>query len=109
MLTHRHAASDFDVVHQGNGTVKELYNLMKKLAEQIVHLPNTYTFRQRFIQALWLSISTRVLELGYNAKQHDIQQLYTTAKQLDEAKWYTSVYNKAASQGGDQQQVMQTT
>jgi hypothetical protein len=33
MLMHKHAASDFDVVHQGSGTVQELYNLMNKLAE----------------------------------------------------------------------------
>jgi acetoin utilization deacetylase AcuC-like enzyme len=42
---HRHVALDFDVVHQGNGTVQELYNQMNKLAEQMVHLPNAYTFR----------------------------------------------------------------
>jgi hypothetical protein len=50
-----------------------MYNLMNKLAEQIVHLSNAYTFRWRFIEALWLSISTKVLELSYNAKRHDIQ------------------------------------
>jgi hypothetical protein len=41
----------------------------------------------------------KVQELGYNAKRHDLQQLYITAKQLDEAKLYTSVYNRAAAQG----------
>jgi hypothetical protein len=70
---------------------------MNKLAEQMVHLPNAYTFRWRFIEALQPSISIRVLELGYNTEQ------------LDEAKLYTSVYNKAASQGGNQQWVVQTT
>jgi hypothetical protein len=58
MLTHRHVASDFDMVHQGNGTVQELYNLITKLADQMIHLPNNYTFRQRFIEALQPSIST---------------------------------------------------
>jgi hypothetical protein len=43
MLTHRHAAMDFDAVRQGNGTVQELYNLMIKLAERMVHLPDEYT------------------------------------------------------------------
>jgi hypothetical protein len=42
-LMHRHAAMDFDAVHQGNGTVQELYNLMIKLAEQMVHPPDEYT------------------------------------------------------------------
>jgi hypothetical protein len=46
-----------------------------------------------------------VLELGYNAERHDLQQLYITAKQLDEAKLYTSVYNRATIQG-DQQHVV---
>jgi hypothetical protein len=44
MLRHRHAAMDFDVVYQRNGTVQELYNLMNTLAKWMVHLPNTYTF-----------------------------------------------------------------
>jgi hypothetical protein len=54
------------------------------------------------IEALRLSISTKVLELGNNAERHDLQQLYITAKQLDEAKLYTSVYNRAAAQGDPQ-------
>jgi hypothetical protein len=32
-LMHKHAATDFDTGHQGNGTVQELYNLMMKLTE----------------------------------------------------------------------------
>jgi hypothetical protein len=50
-----------------------------------------------------------VLELSYNAEQHKFQQLYMTAKQLDEAKLYTSMYNKASLQGSEQQQVVQIT
>jgi hypothetical protein len=46
-----------------------------------------------------------VLELSYNAERHNLQQLYITAKQLDKAKLYTSVYNRAAAQG-DQQHVV---
>jgi hypothetical protein len=106
MLTHRHAVTDFDTVHQSNGIVQELYNLMIKLAEQMVHPPNEYTFQQRFIEALQPSISTKVLELSYNAERHNLQQLYITEKQLDEVKLYTSIYNKAAMQG-DQQHVVQ--
>jgi hypothetical protein len=44
----------------------------------------------------------KVLELGYNAKRHKLQQLCMTAKQLDEAKLYTSTYNKASEQGSEQ-------
>jgi hypothetical protein len=47
----------------------------------------------------------KVLELGYNTERHDLQQLYITAKQLDEAKLYTSVYNRAAAQGDHQHMV----
>jgi hypothetical protein len=65
---HRHAASDFDAVRQGSGTVQELYNLMNKLADRMIHPPDNYTFRQRFIEGLQPSISTKVLELGYNAE-----------------------------------------
>jgi hypothetical protein len=51
-------------------------------------------------------ISTKVLELSYNTERHDLQQLYITAKQLNEAKLYTSVYYKATMQG-DQQHAVQ--
>jgi hypothetical protein len=44
MLTYRHVAMDFDAMCQGNGTVQELYNLMVKLAEWIIHQPDKYTF-----------------------------------------------------------------
>jgi hypothetical protein len=94
--------ADFDAIHQGNSTVQKLYNQMSKLAEQIVHPPNEYTVRQQFLEALWPSISTKVLELGYNAECHNLQQLYTTAKQLEEAKLYKTVYNKATAQNSDQ-------
>jgi hypothetical protein len=72
---------------------------MIKVAEQMVHPPNEYTFQQRFIEALRTSISMKVLELSYNTERHDLQQLYIIAKQLDEEKLYTSIYNKAAMQG----------
>jgi hypothetical protein len=48
-----------------------------------------------------------VLELGYNAEQHLLQQLYTTAKQLEETKLYTMIYNKAATISSDQPQASQ--
>jgi hypothetical protein len=90
-------SADFDAIHQGNSTVQELYNQMSKLEEWMVHLPNDYTIRQQFLEALQPSFSTKVLELGYNPKRHNLQQLYTTAKQLEEAKLYTTIYNKAAA------------
>jgi hypothetical protein len=95
-------AADFDVMRQGNSTVQELYNKMSKLGEWMVHLPNAYTIRRRFLEALRPLISMKVLELSYNAKRHLLQQLYTTAKQLEEAKLYTTVYNKAAAISSDQ-------
>jgi hypothetical protein len=93
---------------QGNSTVQELYNQMSKLAEQMVYLPDAYTVRQWFLEALWPSISMKVLELSYNAEQHLFQQLYTTAKQLEEAKLYMTVYNKATTISSNQLQASQT-
>jgi hypothetical protein len=101
-LMHRHAAADFDAMHQGNSTVQELYNQMSKLAEWMVHLPDAYPVRQQFLEALRPSISMKVLELGYNAEQHLLQQLYTIAKQLEEAKLYITVYNKSTALNSDQ-------
>jgi hypothetical protein len=49
----------------------------------------------------------KVLELSYNAEQHLLQQLYTTAKQLEEAKLYMTVYNNAAAISSNQPRVLQ--
>jgi hypothetical protein len=43
-----------------------------------------------------------VLELSYNTERDLLQQLYNTAKQLEEAKLYMMVYNKAATISSDQ-------
>jgi hypothetical protein len=59
------------------------------------------------VEALRPSISTKVLELSYNTEQHLLQQLYTTAKQLEERKLYMTLYNKAAAISSDQLQALQ--
>ena len=43
-LTHHHASNKFDMVSQGNKTIKEVLNDLKKYATQMIHPPNVYTF-----------------------------------------------------------------
>ena len=69
---------------------------MKKLAERMVHPPDPYTFRRRFIDALRPPLSQRVLESGYNPEQHELQQIYSAAKSFDEAKRYNAGANKSS-------------
>ena len=51
-LTHHHVSNEFDTVSQGNKTVQEVLNNLKKYATWMIHPPNIYTFRKQFISAL---------------------------------------------------------
>ena len=48
-LTHHHASNKFDMVSQGNKTVQEVLNDLKKYAMWMIQLPDVYTFRKQFL------------------------------------------------------------
>ena len=73
---------------QGNKTVQEVLNDLKKYAAQMIHLPNVYTFCKRFVLALRDSLCNEVLKKGYNAEFSTIDQLYETACMIEEASHY---------------------
>ena len=54
----------------------------------MIHLPNVYTFRKRFVSALRDSLRNEVLKKGYNAEFSTIDQLYETAHMIEEASRY---------------------
>ena len=87
-LTHHHTSNKFDTVFQGTKTVQEVLNNLKKYAVWMIHLPNIYTFRMRFISALCDSLRNEVLKKGYNAEFSTINQLYKTAHMIEEASHY---------------------
>ena len=87
-LTHHHVSNKFDMVSQGNKTVQEVLNDLKKYATWMIHLPNVYTFRKWFISALRDSLRNEVLKKGYNAEFSTIDQLYETAHMIEEASCY---------------------
>ena len=49
-LTHHHASNKFDTVSQGNKTVQEVLNNLKKYAMQMIHPPDVYMFRKGLYQ-----------------------------------------------------------
>ena len=51
-LTHHHTSNKFDMVSQGNKTVQEVLNDLKKYAAWMIHLPDVYMFHKQFISAL---------------------------------------------------------
>ena len=87
-LTHHHMSNKFDTVSQGNMTVQEFLSDLKKYAMQMIHLPNVYTFCKRFVLALRDSLCNEVLKKGYNAEFSTINQLYETARMIEEASHY---------------------
>ena len=54
----------------------------------MIHLPNVYTFHKRFVSALRDSLRNEVLKKGYNAEFSTIDQLYETARMIEEASRY---------------------
>ena len=87
-LTHHHVSNKFDMVDQGNKTVQEVLNNLKKYAAWMIHLPNVYTFCKQFVSALHDLLCNEVLKKGYNAKFSTIDQLYETAHMIEEASHY---------------------
>ena len=47
-LTHHHASNKVDTVSQGNKTVQEVLNDLKKYAAQMIHPPDVYMFHKQF-------------------------------------------------------------
>ena len=56
------------MVSQGPKTVQEVLNDLKKYAAWMIHPPDVYMFRKRFILALRDSLCNEVLKKGYNAE-----------------------------------------
>ena len=76
------------MVSQGTKTVQEVLNDLKKYATRMIHLPNVYTLCKRFGSALHDSLCNEVLKKGYNSKISTIDQLYETARMIEEASHY---------------------
>ena len=87
-LTHHHVSNRFDTVSQGNKTVQEVLNDLKKYAAWMIHPPDVYMFHKQFVSALHDSLCNEVLKKGYNAEFSTIDQLYETARMIEEASWY---------------------
>ena len=76
------------MVSQGNKTVQEVLNDLKKYAAWMIHLPDVYTSHKQFVSALHDSLHNEVLKKGYNAEFSTINQLYETAHMIEEASHY---------------------
>ena len=87
-MTHHHVSNKSDMVSQGTKTVQEVLNDLKKYAAQMIHPPDIYTFCKQFVLALHDLLHNEVLKKGYNAKFSTINQLYETARMIEEASRY---------------------
>ena len=76
------------MVSQGTKTIQEVLNNLKKYAAWMIHLHDIYMFCKRFISALRDSLRNEVLKKGYNSKFSTIDQLYETARMIEEASCY---------------------
>ncbi|KIJ49765.1 hypothetical protein M422DRAFT_246125, partial [Sphaerobolus stellatus SS14] len=93
MLLLNKVAVNYDHIMQGSMTVQQLYQELTKLAKQMVELPDAYSYRRRFMDALKPDIRDQVLKKGFTAEFSKIDELVEQAVTLDNAKHYTSGYN----------------
>ena len=75
-------------VSQGTKTIQEVLSNLKKYATWIIHPPDIYMFHKWFVSALRNSLCNEALKKGYNAEFSTIEQLYETAKMVEEASCY---------------------
>ena len=73
---------------QGNKTVHEILNDLKKYTDRMVMRPDEYTFCRRFISALREPLRQEVLKQGLNPEKSTIGQLYKLANAIQEATRY---------------------
>ena len=73
---------------QGNKTVHEILNDLKKYTDHMVMRPDEYTFCRRFISALQEPLRQEVLKQGLNPEKSTISQLYKLANAIEEATRY---------------------
>ena len=85
---HHHASNQFELVMQGNKTIHEILNDLKKYTDCMVMRPDEYTFRRRFILALQEPLRQEVLKQGLNPEKSTIGQLYELANAIEEAMRY---------------------
>ena len=81
-------SNKFDMVSQGTKTVQEVLNDLKKYVAWMIHPPDIYTFCKQFVSALRDSLCNEVLKKGYNAEFSTFNQLYETARMIEEASHY---------------------
>ena len=74
---------------QGNKTIHEILNDLKKYTDCMVMRPDEYTFCRRFVSALRELLRQEVLKQGLNPEKSTIGQLYELANvMIEEATRY---------------------
>ncbi|KIJ24632.1 hypothetical protein M422DRAFT_274534, partial [Sphaerobolus stellatus SS14] len=90
-------AVGYDHLMQGSMNVQQLHQQLTKLAKQMVELPDVYSYRRRFMNALKPNIREEVLGKGFTPEFSKIDELVEQAVIVDNAKCYTSGYNSNQS------------
>ncbi|KIJ43267.1 hypothetical protein M422DRAFT_253472 [Sphaerobolus stellatus SS14] len=64
-LSMNKVAVNYDTIMQGSITVQQLHEELTKLAKQMIELPDVYSYRRRFMNALKTDIREQVLKKGF--------------------------------------------
>ncbi|KIJ48389.1 hypothetical protein M422DRAFT_247727 [Sphaerobolus stellatus SS14] len=71
---------NYDSIMQGAMTVQQLHQELTKLAKQMIELPDVYSYRRQFMNALKPDIREQVLKKGFTPKFSKIDELVEEAK-----------------------------
>jgi hypothetical protein len=87
-ITQRSAAevaNEFCTLSQGTMDAQELYQELRHLVLQLPHVPDTYTFTSRYVEALNPRIAGHVYTMGYTAETHEVEVLAKMAEYVEGA------------------------
>ena len=73
---------------QGNQTIHELLNDLRKYAGRMIMHPDAYRFRKRFVSALRKLLRQEILKQDLSPERSTIKQLYKASNAIEEATRY---------------------
>ncbi|KIJ34189.1 hypothetical protein M422DRAFT_263678 [Sphaerobolus stellatus SS14] len=82
-LSMNKVAVNYDSIMQGSMTMQQLHQELSKLAKQMIELPDAYSYRRGFMNALKPDMREQVLRKGFTPEFSNIDELMDEAVTFD--------------------------
>jgi hypothetical protein len=98
----------YNVKYTASNGISGYYYDLRHYASQMIHPPDSYTFKTQFLMGIPVSVSDAVLDSGVSAETLSRKRLLATAQSVEEGNHIKKCYNnrkKAAASGHNQAKV----